>query len=209
MDKQLKLVNAHSGIEQPFEATDRYKTIISYLEEITGMNLSTVYKIEDVCQSLIEVLPKRSHVLCLSVIESDYNSIKKDEVIFENQSMVNYIIGHNFSDVEFDIGCIAQFGSNVVPTEMRHADNKLDAHSIVEDIKTNNKTIVGNEFFKSAAGAKIMLDMKEAGEDIAKKYIVGTDKVRIVKLMAYNAALLTGVTPFAKREDVKIYTLLR
>ena len=205
--KELIKSNINTGettvIKEDFELD-----VVNYLRKITGIEFNH-FITDDESVSLLPIMLKPSHVLCASVVISNYKSIKENVVEFENQDIVNYVIGYNMRDTQLDIGRIVHFGSNVVPLEIIYKDNINDVEQIKKRITDNEQIIVNSNWFTSKVGASQAIELNKQGKNIGDKYILETQKVKLVKIMSYNMALITGITPFTKQEDIKLYTRLR
>jgi hypothetical protein len=182
--------------------------VLNYLRQLTGIPFDTIYD-DGESESLLPINLKRGHVLCVSVIESNYASVKANVVEFENQDLVNYVIGYNYGDAQLGLGKIIQFGSNVVPLEIVYTKNINDVEQIKTRINDNKQIIVDSTWFNSKEGAKAAVKAKEDGTSIADKYLLASDPVKMVKIMSYNMSLISGISPFTKRNEIELFTRLR
>jgi len=205
--KALPIVEVRTNVE--IGRADNYTAnAIDYISKITDINFDKVYT-DNTAIGLLKVMAKRSHIICVAVVKSNYQSIKNNVIEFENQDIVNYVIGHNLEDKSYMIGDIVHFGSNVVPLEIKLDNNINDVEYIKKQIILNKQVIVDNNWFTSGTGAKEVLALKEKGIDVGSKYILNSDPVKLVKIMMYNSSLISAVSPFDKIEDIKLHTVLR
>jgi len=207
-ETEVKVLNKVTLDTNETITEERLNEIVGYISDVSGIELDTIYT-NNLATSLLKLMPKRSHIICISVVKSNYASVRANVVEFENQDIVNYIIGHNHDDKGLCIGDIAHFGSNVVPLEVVYAKNTKDVEQIKKKITKNKQVIVDDNWFTSKEGAKAAITALDSGIKVADRYIKASDSVIMVKVMMYNLALVTGITPFTKIEDIDLYTKLR
>ena len=201
------LYNINTGDTDELKGKHELK-VVNYLRKLTGIDFKEVYT-DGESTSLVPLMLKRGHVLCVAVVKSNYKAVKENVVEFENQDIANYIIGFNHGDTQNDIGRLVHFGSNVIPLEIVYTKNTNDVEQIKERVRANKQIIVDNTWFTSKAGAKAAVDAIERGENIGDKYILESKEVKMVKLMSYNMSLVTGISPFIERDKIELYTRLR
>ena len=156
-------------------------------------------------KSLLNLYPRQNFVLCLSIVETTYDFLDK-AIMYEDDKVVNYIIGVNAKDKEFKIGDIAHFGSRIPPNNFTVKGNKGDKDLILKSIKDNNVKILSEMFIKSQNKPVNKEALKKSFEDGTS--IAGTDKLILAKFLLFNSSFLTSFSEYEHFSTLAVHSEL-